>query len=73
MIITFDYLYLENHSHIKRYARYTSENAQVVFNIVKYRKQINANNLYFIIIQNNVAKRNKDIITPKNPIREKNV
>ena len=53
---------LVNHSYIKRYARYTSENAQVVLNIVKYRKPINADNLYFMIIQNNVVKRKKDII-----------
>ena len=39
MIITFDQLYIENHSHIKRYAHYISENVQVVFNIVKYRNQ----------------------------------
>ena len=56
MTITFDYLYLENHSHIKRYARYTSENAQVVFNIVKYRKPIDADNLYFLMIQNSGEK-----------------
>ena len=72
MIIIFDYLYLENHSHIKRYARYTNENAHIVLNLVKYRKPINANNLYFIIIQNNETKRKKDIIyNPKNPIRKK--
>ena len=65
MIITFDLLYIENHSHIKRYARYTSENDQVVFNIVEYRKPINADNVYFIIIQNNEVKRKKDIITQK--------
>ena len=65
MIITFDYLYVENHSHIKRYARYTSENAHVVFNIVKYCKPINADNVYFIIIQNNEVKRKKNIITQK--------
>ena len=45
------------------------ENAQVEFNIVKYRKPINADNLYFKIIQNNEVKRKKDIITQKNPIR----
>ena len=47
MIITFVYMNLENHSHIiKRYAGYTSENAQGVFNIEKYRKLINEDNLY---------------------------
>ena len=42
MIIAFDFLCLENHSHkIKRYAQYTSENVQGVFNILKCRKRIN--------------------------------
>ena len=50
---------------IQRYARYTSENDQVIFNIVKYRKPINADNVHSIIIQNNKVKRKKDIITPK--------
>ena len=67
MIITFGYLYLENHSHIIRYARYTSENAQVVFNIVKYRKPINADNLYFII----KGEKEKGHYNPKNSIRKK--
>ena len=73
MIITFDnmYLYIEISSHIKRYARYASENAQVVFNIVKYRAPINVDNVYFIIIQNNELKRKKGHYNPKNPIRKK--
>ena len=55
-------MYIENHSHINRYARYTSENDQVVFNIVKYRKPINADyNVYFIIMQNNEVKRKKTL------------
>ena len=45
---------------------YTSENAHVVFNTVKYRKLINGDNLYFIIIQNNGVKRKKDIIKKSN-------
>ena len=45
VIITFDYLYPENHSRIKRYARYTRENAQCVFDTVEYRKPINEDNL----------------------------
>ena len=55
-------LYVENHSHVKRYARYTSENAHLIFNIiVKYCKPINADNVYFIIIQNNKVKRKKNL------------
>ena len=50
---------------MKRYARYTTENDQVVFNIVKYTKPINGDNVYFIIIQNNEVKRKMDIITSK--------
>ena len=49
------------------------ENAQVEFNIVKYRKPINADNFYFIIIQNNEVKRKKDIITPNKSNKKKNV
>ena len=50
----------------------SSKNAHVVFNIVKYRKPINAENVYFIIIQNNEVKGKKDIYNnPKNPIRKK--
>ena len=59
---------MENHSHIKRYARYTSDNARVVSNILKYRKPINADNVYFIIIQNNEVKQEKGHLNPKNRI-----
>ena len=63
MIITFDYFYLENHSHIiKRYALYISKNAQGVFNKVKYRKQVNEDNCIYnnnIIIQTNGIKGKK--------------
>ena len=57
MYITNVSLYNDNHiwlivyRNIERYARYTSENDQV--NIVKYRKPIYADNVYFIIIQYN--------------------
>ena len=51
-------------SHLKT-RNITSENAQVVLNIVKYRKPINADNVYFIIRQNNEVKGKKDVITQK--------